>query len=149
MHLLWVFLVSRSMGFSTKEEILDVPESDFNSKKEIDSDLTQMVKPNRKWSCPPTQSMWQDQAKEEAFLNTHFFIILIHSLLYFLTMEAAQNCDQGNINLFSWSQSHRTPFFTKVCLPLQFHLWVPLSLSYLFFSKFKGSFKGKSRCWAL
>ena len=60
MHLLWVFLVSRSMGFSTEEEILDAPESDFNNKKEIDSDLTQMVKPSRKWSCPPSQSMWQD-----------------------------------------------------------------------------------------
>ena len=39
MHLLWVFLVSRSMGFSTKEEILDVSEFDFNSKKEINSEF--------------------------------------------------------------------------------------------------------------
>ena len=38
MHLLWVFLVSRSMGFSAKEEILDVPESNFDSKKETDSE---------------------------------------------------------------------------------------------------------------
>ena len=38
MHLLWVFLISRSMGFSAKEEILDVSESNFDSKKETDSE---------------------------------------------------------------------------------------------------------------
>ena len=37
-HLLWVFLVSRSMGFSAKEEILDMLESNFDSKKETDSE---------------------------------------------------------------------------------------------------------------
>ena len=39
MHLLWVLLVSRLMGFATKEEILDVSESDFNNKKEINSEF--------------------------------------------------------------------------------------------------------------
>ena len=38
MHLLWVFLVSRSMGFSAKKEILDVPESNFDNKKETNSE---------------------------------------------------------------------------------------------------------------
>ena len=38
MHLLRVFLVSGSMGFSAKEEILDMPESNFDSKKESDSE---------------------------------------------------------------------------------------------------------------
>ena len=100
MHLFWVFLVSRSMGFQPRRGFWTCQNLTLTAKKKLTLNLTQMVKPSRKQSSPPAPSMWQDQAKEEASLNTHF-IILIHSLLlHFLTMETAQNCDLGEYQPF-------------------------------------------------
>ena len=120
------------MGFSTKEEILDLPESNFDrKKKKLTSNLTQMAKPNRKWSSPSDPSMWQDQPKEKTSLNTHFLIILICFLLHFINNGDNIELRFGRIStFFHGPQRHNTPFLAKVCLPL--------SLSSLFFSKFKG-----------
>ena len=148
MHLLWVFLIYRLWGFQPRRRFWVCGNLISMAKQKLTLNLTLMLKPSRKWSSPSTLSVWQYQAKEEASLNTHFFIILVHFLLHFFKQWRQHRIAiQENINFFHGPQRHKTPFFAKVCLPLQLHLWVLLSLSYPFFSKFKGSFNGKSRCW--
>ena len=84
MHLLWVFLISRSWGFQPRRRIWVCRNPTSTTKQKLTPNLTQMLKPSRKRSSPSVLSMWQYQAKEEASLNTHFFIIFIHFLLHFL-----------------------------------------------------------------
>ena len=100
MHLLWGFLIFRSWGFQPRRRFWACQNLTSMTKQKLTPNLTQMAQSRTKRSSPSAPSMWQDQAKE-ASLNTHFFIILIHSLLlHFLTMETAQNCDLGEYQPF-------------------------------------------------
>ena len=84
MHLLWVFLIYRLWGFQPRRRFWVCGNLTSMAKQKLTLNLTLMLKPSRKRSSPSTLSVWQYQAKEEASLNTHFFIILVHFLLHFL-----------------------------------------------------------------
>ena len=88
-------------GFQPRRRFWTCRNLTSTAKKKSTPNLTQMAKLSRKQSSPQAPSTWQDQAKEEASLNTQFCIILIHSLLlHFLTMVTAQNCDLGEYQPF-------------------------------------------------
>nr|POF13420.1 hypothetical protein CFP56_22938 [Quercus suber] len=51
-----------------------------------------------------------NHAEEEASLNTHFFVILIHSLL----LHFLNNGDNTKSTFFHGPRRHRAPFFAKL-----------------------------------
>ena len=74
---------SRSWGFQPRRRIWVCRNLTSTDKQKLAPNLAQMLKPSRKRSFPSALSLLQYQAKEEASLNTHFFIIFIHFLLHF------------------------------------------------------------------
>ena len=76
--------ISRSWDFQLRRRFWTCQNLTSTAKQKLTPNLTQMLKPSRRRSSHPAVSVWQDQAKEEASLNTHFFIIFIHFLLHFL-----------------------------------------------------------------
>ena len=81
MHLLWVFLLSRSWGFQPWRRFHKCQNPSLMVMKKLTLYPTQTVQPNRKWSSPPTSSMWQGWAKDEASLTTPHLHHLTPSLL--------------------------------------------------------------------